>query len=138
MSRCAHGRSTRLHLADDSFFKIKPALAPAENLSDGGFAFERSKDRMPHRAMVQVNLAVSPARFEGKPAAALAQAAHLQNLGRGKLVEIADERMAGIDPLRRRSALRRANAQSAAIARRKPPLAAIASLIRMIFCCCAR
>src|SRR5688572_27433388 len=87
-----------LHLTDDSFFKIEPALAPPEDFRDGGFAFQRSKDGMPHGPVGQVDLAVAAARFEGKPTAALAQAAHLKYFGGGKLVEIADERVARIDP----------------------------------------
>jgi hypothetical protein len=60
---------------------------------------------MPNRAVSQVNLAVAPARFEGKAAATLPQAAHLENLGGGKLVEIADERVTGVDAFGGYSAL---------------------------------
>src|ERR1700731_4825041 len=88
------------HLADDSFFKIEPALAPAENFRDRRLAFERSEDRGPNRAVRQVNLAIAPARLEGKSPAPLPETAHLQNLGGGKLIQIADERMARIDALR--------------------------------------
>ncbi|MEY2504089.1 MAG: hypothetical protein QOG27_369 [Verrucomicrobiota bacterium] len=95
-----------LHLTDDSLFKIEPALPPAENLSDRRFPFERPEHRVPDRPVREVNLAVAAAGLESKPATALAQAAHLQNFGRRKLVEITDERVARIDAFRRRSALR--------------------------------
>src|SRR3982074_3149045 len=85
------------HLADDSFFKIEPALAPAENFRDSRLTFERPKDRVPNGAVRQVNLAVATTRLKGKAPAALAETAHLQNLGRGKLIQIADERMTRID-----------------------------------------
>src|SRR5438067_5612151 len=95
----------RLDLADDSFFKIKAALAPAENFRDRRFPFQRPVDRVPHRAVREVNLAVAAARFERETSAALAQAANLQNLGRRKLIQIPDRRMAGIDPFRRSATL---------------------------------
>ena len=50
-----------LNLADNSFFKIEPALPPAENLGHRRLAFERIENRVPHRAMLEVNFAVSPA-----------------------------------------------------------------------------
>src|SRR5438045_9756246 len=85
--------------------KIKPPLAPPENFRDRRFAFERAVDRVPHRAVGKVNLAVAAPGFESETPAALAEAAHLQNLGGRKLIEIADERMAGIDPFRRSATL---------------------------------
>src|ERR1700686_4757495 len=95
-----------LHLADDSFFKIKPALAPAENFCNRRLAFERPEDRVPDGAVREVNLAVAPARFKGKPPAPLPEAAHLQNLRGGKLIQIADERMARVDSFGGRTATR--------------------------------
>ena len=94
-----------LHLTDDSFFKIKPTLAPAKNLGDRGFPFQGTEDRVPDRAMSEVNLAVAAARFESKPAAALTEAAHLQDLSCRELVEITDQGMTRINPFRRRAAL---------------------------------
>jgi hypothetical protein len=67
-----------LHLADDAFFKIEPALAPAEDLRHGRFSFERAKHRVAHRSVVQVDLTVTAPGFEREPTAPLAQAAHLQ------------------------------------------------------------
>src|SRR4051794_39780039 len=49
----------RLHLADDSFFKIKTSLPPAENFRNGRFALEDVEDGVPHRSLLQVNLAVA-------------------------------------------------------------------------------
>ena len=47
--------------ADDAFFKIKPPLAPAENFRDRRFPFERAVDRVPYRAVREVNLTVAAA-----------------------------------------------------------------------------
>ena len=55
--------------------------------------------------MREINLAVPAARLESEAAAALTKAAHLQDLCGGKLVQIADERVAGIDPFGGYSAL---------------------------------
>src|SRR4051794_34407745 len=97
--RPVHG----LDLANDAFFEIKPALPPPENLGHGRLALERTVDRMAHRAVGQVNFTVAAARLESESPAALTEAAHLQNLGGGKLVEVADEGMARIDSFRGRS-----------------------------------
>jgi hypothetical protein len=94
-----------LDLADNAFFKVKPALTPAENLRHGRFAFERTINGVPDRAMSEVNLAVAAALFESDTAAALAEAAHLQNLGGGKLVQVPDQGMTGIDAFRGSSTL---------------------------------
>ena len=53
---------------------------------------------MPNHPVVEVNFAVSPAGLESESPASLAHAAHLQNLGGGKLVQIADKRVTRIDP----------------------------------------
>ena len=50
-----------LLLADNPFFKIKPALPPAENFRHRRFAFERIEDGVPNRALLQVNFAVPAA-----------------------------------------------------------------------------
>ena len=54
---------------------------------------------------MQVDLAVAAAGLESETAAALAQAAHLQNLRGGKLIEVADQRMAGVDSFGGRAGL---------------------------------
>src|SRR6266513_2244777 len=86
-----------LHLADDAFLKIKTTLPPTENLCHRRFSLQRTEHRMTHRAMLQVNFTVTAARLERKATAALAQTAHLQDFRGGKLIEIADKRMARID-----------------------------------------
>src|SRR5215212_10847511 len=90
-----------LHPADDSFFKIEAALPPAKDLRNGGFAFERAVDGVTEGAVLQIDLTVPATRLEGEAAAPLAQAAHLQDLGGGKLIQVSDERVARIDSLRR-------------------------------------
>src|SRR4051812_401908 len=88
-----------LHLADDAFLEIKSTLAPPENLRDSRFPFERAVNCVSNRTVREVNLTVPSTRLESESSAPLPEAAHLQDLGGGKLVEIADQRMAGIDPL---------------------------------------
>src|ERR1044072_163463 len=94
-----------LHLADYSFLEIESALAPAENFSDRGSSFERAKHSISDGAAPPADPAVAAAGLKGESAAALPEAAHLQNLGSRKLIEIADERMAGIDSFGRDSTL---------------------------------
>src|SRR5262249_21679955 len=48
-----------LLLADDSFFKVEPALPPPENLRHGCLPFDGAENRMPNRALLEINLAVS-------------------------------------------------------------------------------
>src|SRR5205823_12121228 len=96
------GTIDRLQLADDSFLKIKPPLAPSKNFSHRRFAFERPINRVANRPMLQINLAVPAAGLEREASAALAQTAHLENFRSRKLIEISDERMAGVDTLGRR------------------------------------
>src|SRR5690242_5403487 len=86
-----------LFLANNSFFKIEAPLTPPENLGHRGFSFQGTKNRVADRTLLQIDFADSPARFESETSASLAQAAHLQNFGRGKLVQIADQRMARVD-----------------------------------------
>src|SRR3954469_13465588 len=104
----------RLHLADDPFLKIEPPLAPPENLRDGRLSLEHAKDGMPHRAVLKVNFAVAAPGLEGETPAPLAEATHLQNFGRGKLIEIADQGVTRVDSLRclSRMRLERANKAS--------------------------
>src|SRR5262249_3577826 len=77
---------------------------------------------MAHRTLLEINLAAPPARFEREPSAALAQAAHLQNLRRRKLVEISNQRMTGIDSFRRSGARMRIE-RGNETAQRRPHLA---------------
>src|ERR1700740_434403 len=86
-----------LNLADDPLLKVEPALSPSEDFGHRRFSLERPKNCMSNRSMSQVNLAVSSARFESKPATSLSQTTHLQDFGRRELVEVSDERMARID-----------------------------------------
>src|SRR5689334_7952378 len=90
-----------LELANDSFFEKEPPLAPAKYLRDCGFALKAIVNRVPHHSMMEVNLARPPAGFESEPTAALAHAAHLQNLCGRKLVQVANERVTRIDPFSR-------------------------------------
>src|SRR5262249_13182781 len=68
-----------------------------KHLSDRQFSFNCAVNGVSHHSVIQVNLAVTASRLEGEAAAALAQAAHLQDLRRGKLIEISDEAMAWIN-----------------------------------------
>ena len=49
--------------------------------------------------MGEVNFTRSAAGFERETAAALTEAAHLEDFRGGKLVQVTDQRVAGIDPL---------------------------------------
>src|SRR6187200_1646391 len=51
--------------------------------------------------MVKVDFAVPAAGFKRKPSASLPQAAHLQNFRRRELIQIADQRVARVNPFRR-------------------------------------
>jgi hypothetical protein len=86
-----------LDLTDDPLLEIETALPPPENLRHGCFTLERIKYGMPYRSLLQINFAVPPTGLECKASAALTQAAHLQDFRSGKLIEIADERVAGVD-----------------------------------------
>src|SRR5207302_5368100 len=66
------GPINRLFLADDPLFKVKPALSPPENFGHRRFAFERTKQRVTHRPLLQINLAVAASRFERQATASLA------------------------------------------------------------------
>ena len=92
----------RLHLANNAFFKIEPALSPPEDFSHGCFAFERTINGMTHGPVLQIDLTVAAAGFEGETPAPLTQTTHLENFRGRKLVQIADERVARIDPFRGR------------------------------------
>src|SRR5215471_6862096 len=85
-----------LDLANNSFFEIESALAPAEDFSDRAFTLEAVVNRVPHHSMMEVNLARPTARLESESPATLTHAAHLENLRGRKLVEVADERMARV------------------------------------------
>jgi hypothetical protein len=87
----------RLDLADDPFLEIETALPPPENLRYGCFTLERIKYGVSYRPLLQINFAVPATGLKCKASAALTQAAHLQDFRSGKLIEIADERVAGID-----------------------------------------
>src|SRR5450432_4565063 len=91
----------RLHLADNTFFKIEPPLPPPEDFGDCGFAFQGAVSRVPDHSVVQVNFAVAASRLKSETAVPLPQAAHLQNLGGGELIEISDQRVTGIDAFAR-------------------------------------
>src|SRR5205085_6035173 len=62
----------RLLLADDSFFKIKTALSPAENLCHRGLAFDRTEHGMSHRTLLEIDLAVAATGFKSETPAPLA------------------------------------------------------------------
>jgi hypothetical protein len=80
----------RLHLADNSFLKIKSALAPPENFGHHRFTVERSENGMTYRAVLEVKLCAPTAGLESKPAATLAQTTHLQDFRRCELVQVAN------------------------------------------------
>jgi hypothetical protein len=94
-----------LNLADNTLFKIKPALPPAKNFGYCSLAFQRAVNRVPDHPVVQVDFTVSAAGLEGEPSTSLAHAAHLQNLGGGKLVQIADKRVTRVNAFGRRAGL---------------------------------
>src|SRR3954463_8498973 len=89
----------RLLLADDSFLKIEPALPPPENLRNCRLAVQRAVHRVANGPLLQIDFADSAGRFKSEPAAALAQTAHLKYLGSRKLIQITNQRMAGINSL---------------------------------------
>src|SRR5690348_15567057 len=91
----------RLLLTDNTFFEIKTTLSPTKNFRQRSFAFESSISGMPNFSLVQINLTVSTSGFKRETPAALAHARHLQNVGRGKLVQTANEGMTWVDPLGR-------------------------------------
>src|SRR5205085_3373934 len=62
----------RLLLANDSFFKIETALSPAENLRHCCLAFDRTEHGMSHRALLEIDLAVTAAGLKGEAPAPLA------------------------------------------------------------------
>src|SRR5262245_30913154 len=66
-----------LLLADDSFFKVEPPLPPPENLRHGCLPFDGAENRVPNRALLEINLAVSAPRLECEAPTPLAQTAHL-------------------------------------------------------------
>lgn len=100
------GAIDALGLANDSVLEIKSALPPPEDLGYGRLAFERAKNRMTNRAVLKIDFAVSPARFESETTTPLTQTAHLQDFRSGKLIQVSDQRMAWIDPFRRRTRMR--------------------------------
>src|SRR5205085_1767746 len=86
----------RMSVADQTFFEIEATLAPSKNFGDGRLAFQATINGVSNRAVMKVNLTFAATRFEGKAPGALAKAGHLQNLGGGKLIEIANKRMARV------------------------------------------
>src|ERR687884_439261 len=45
----------RLHLTDDAFLEVEPALAPTENLRHSSFSLHLAEYRMPNRTVLKIN-----------------------------------------------------------------------------------
>src|SRR5690349_13644372 len=59
----------RLHLTDNSLFKVESALSPPKDFRHHWFSLKRPKDGMANRSLLQIYFAISTARFEGESAA---------------------------------------------------------------------
>src|ERR1700730_195171 len=90
-----------LLLTNDAFLEIEAPLPPAENLCYGRLSYERTKDRMSHCSLLQIDFAIATPGLERETPASLAQTAHLQNFRRRELIQISDQRVAWIDSFRR-------------------------------------
>src|SRR6267143_1990376 len=61
-----------LLLANDPFLKIEAPLTPPENLGHRRLAYNRTEYGMPHRALLEIDLAVPTTRLKSKASAPLA------------------------------------------------------------------